>query len=129
MSGLRATERLRYGARMRVLFIGGTGPVGQAAIPHLLAAGHDVVLAHTGAHEPSALAGLEHLHGDRGALLAAGGAAERARPDAIVDTFAGGASAEKARLLAGPRGADRSRAARRDELDGRLPPLRRRRRR
>jgi nucleoside-diphosphate-sugar epimerase len=84
---------------MRVLFIGGTGPVGQTAVPPLLDAGHDVVLAHTGAHEPPALAALEHLHGDRDELLAPGGAAERARPDAIVDTFAGGASAEKARAL------------------------------
>jgi nucleoside-diphosphate-sugar epimerase len=84
---------------MRVLFIGGTGPVGQAAVPHLLDAGHDVVLAHTGAHEPPAPAALEHLHGERGELLAAGGAAERARPQAIVDTFAGGASEAKAREL------------------------------
>jgi nucleoside-diphosphate-sugar epimerase len=68
---------------MRVLFIGGTGPVGQAAVPHLLDAGHDVVLAHTGADEPSALSPLEHLHGERGALLAPGGPAERARPEAI----------------------------------------------
>jgi nucleoside-diphosphate-sugar epimerase len=81
---------------MRVLFIGGTGPVGQAAVPDLLDAGHDVVLAHTGAHEPPALSALEHLHGDRAALLAPGGPAERVRPDAIVDTFAGGASAAKA---------------------------------
>jgi nucleoside-diphosphate-sugar epimerase len=84
---------------MRVLFVGGTGPVGRAAVPHLLAAGHDVVLAHSGAHEPPELAGLEHLHGDRAALVAPGGPAERARPDAIVDTFAGGASAAKAEAL------------------------------
>ena len=86
---------------MRVLFIGGTGPVGQAAVPHLLAAGHDVVLAHTGAHEPPALAALHHLHGDRAALLAPGGPAENVRPEALVDTFAGGASADKARELSG----------------------------
>ena len=84
---------------MRVLFIGGTGPVGRAAVPRLAAAGHEVVLAHTGAHEPGELAGFEHLHGERGALLAPGGPAERARPEAIVDTFAGGATAEKAREL------------------------------
>jgi nucleoside-diphosphate-sugar epimerase len=84
---------------MRVLFVGGTGPVGQAAVPYLLAAGHDVVLAHSGAHEPPELSQLEHLHGDRASLLAAGGPAERARPDAIVDTFAGGATADKARAV------------------------------
>lgn len=84
---------------MRVLFIGGTGPVGQAAVPHLLAAGHDVVLAHTGAHEPPALAALQHVHGERAALLAPGGPAERTRPEVIVDTFAGGASEEKSRAV------------------------------
>src|SRR5918999_4046345 len=82
---------------MRVVFLGGTGPVGQAAVPHLLASGHDVVLAHTGAHE--SFEELEHLHGDRASLLAPGGPAERARPEAIVDTFAGGATAEKAREM------------------------------
>jgi len=97
------TDMQPYGCatvrRMRVLFLGGTGPVGRSAVPHLLAAGHDVVLAHTGAHEPTELAALEHLHGERDALLAPGGPAERARPEAIVDTLAGGASAEKARVL------------------------------
>jgi nucleoside-diphosphate-sugar epimerase len=84
---------------MRVLFVGGTGPVGQAAVPYLLEAGHTVVLAHSGAHEPPELAALEHVHGERSELLAPGGAAERVRPDAIIDTFAGGASAEKATEL------------------------------
>jgi nucleoside-diphosphate-sugar epimerase len=82
---------------MRVLFLGGTGPVGQAAVPHLLASGHEVVLAHSGAHE--ALEQLEHVHGHRAALVAPGGPAERARPEANVDTFAGGATAGKAREL------------------------------
>jgi uncharacterized protein YbjT (DUF2867 family) len=36
----------------RVPFVGGTGAVGQASIPHLRAAGHEVALAHTGRHEP-----------------------------------------------------------------------------
>jgi nucleoside-diphosphate-sugar epimerase len=84
---------------MRVLFIGGTGPVGRATVPHLLADGHEVVLAHSGAHEPPELAGLEHLHGERATLLAPGGDAERTRPEAIVDTFCGGASAAKAAQL------------------------------
>jgi nucleoside-diphosphate-sugar epimerase len=85
---------------MRVLFIGGTGPVGQASVPHLLAAGHEVAVAHSGAHEPEALATLEHLHGDRDALLARGGVAERWCPEALVDTFAGGATAAKGRAVA-----------------------------
>jgi nucleoside-diphosphate-sugar epimerase len=84
---------------MRVLFIGGTGPVGLASLPHLLAAGHEVAVAHTGAHEPDAAVVADHLHGEREELLAPGGPAERWRPDAIVDTFAGGATAAKAQQL------------------------------
>jgi len=84
---------------MRVLFLGGTGPVGLSSLPHLLAAGHEVALAHTGAHEPDAARDVEHLHGERDALVALGGPAERWRPDAIVDTFAGGATGAKAGQL------------------------------
>jgi hypothetical protein len=36
----------------RVLFVGATGPVGLTSVPHLLAGGHEVALAHTGRHEP-----------------------------------------------------------------------------
>jgi uncharacterized protein YbjT (DUF2867 family) len=81
---------------MRVLFVGGTGPVGVASLPHLLASGHEVALAHSGAHEPRAAQGVEHLHGHRPRLPAPGGPAERWRPDVVIDTFAGGATAEKA---------------------------------
>jgi len=84
---------------MRVLFVGGTGPVGEAAVPHLVAAGHEVALAHSGRHE--AFAELEHLHGPRGELLARDGPAEHWRPEAVIDTFAGGATAAKARELSG----------------------------
>lgn len=84
---------------MRVLFMGGTGPVGQATLPYLLDGGHEVAAAHTGAHEPPGPRPVEHLHGDRPSLLAAGGPAERWRPDVLVDTFAGGATAAKAQEL------------------------------
>jgi nucleoside-diphosphate-sugar epimerase len=67
-------------------------------MPHLLAAGHTVALAHTGTHEPAGPA-VEHLHGDRDSLLAAGGPVERWAPEALVDTFAGGATAAKAAQL------------------------------
>ena len=84
---------------MRVLFVGGTGPVGLASLRHLLAEGHTVALAHTGLHEPAEADTVEHLHGERSELLAPGGAAERWRPEVLVDTFAGGATAEKAAEL------------------------------
>jgi nucleoside-diphosphate-sugar epimerase len=73
--------------------------VGQASVPHLLEAGHEVALAHSGRHEPVAVAELEHLHGSRKELLAPDGPAERWRPEVLIDTFAGGATAAKAREL------------------------------
>jgi nucleoside-diphosphate-sugar epimerase len=84
---------------MRVLFVGGTGPVGQASAPHLLDQGHELAAAHSGTHEPPHANDVEHLHGERSALLAPGGPAERWRPDVVVDTFAGGATAAKANEL------------------------------
>jgi nucleoside-diphosphate-sugar epimerase len=83
---------------MRVLFVGGTGPVGHSAVPMLLSAGHEVALAHSGRHE--AFDELEHLHGSRAQLLRAGGPAERWRPEVVIDTFASGATADKASELA-----------------------------
>ncbi len=84
---------------MRVGFIGGTHYVGPASVPLLLEAGHEVVVAHSGEHEHPAVANVEHLHGSREDLLAAGGSLERWSPDVLVDTFANGATAEKSRQL------------------------------
>jgi len=83
-----------------VAFIGGTRFVGPAAIRHLLAAGHEVALAHSGRHEAQT-GEAEHLHGERAELLASGGPVERWRPEVLVDTFAGGATAAKAEEVAG----------------------------
>lgn len=85
---------------MRVCFVGGTRFVGPAAIGHLLAAGHEVAIAHSGAHEGD-VGEVEHLHGAREELLADDGPVERWAPEALVDTFAGGATAWKAEQLAG----------------------------
>jgi nucleoside-diphosphate-sugar epimerase len=84
---------------MRVLLMGGTGPLGRSAIPHLLAAGHAVAVAHSGEHEPPDTNEVEHHHGTRDELLRAGGAVERWRPKVIVDSFAGGATAARAHAL------------------------------
>ena len=95
---------------MRVAFLGGTGTVGLATVPLLVAAGHRVALAHTGAHEHERVATVEHLHGPRDELLAPRGPVERFAPEAIVDTFAGGATAAKGSALAalaGRAGAER----------------------
>lgn len=81
---------------MRVLLVGGTGPVGQSSLRPLYDDGHEIAVAHSGAHEPEAFEAIEHLHGGRAELLASGGPVERWRPDVLVDTFAGGATAAKA---------------------------------
>src|ERR1700754_1555884 len=85
---------------MRVAVLGGTKFVGPAAVARLRAARHEVAVAHTGAHEHPAVADVEHLHGEREVLLAAGGPIDRWRADAIVDTFTGGATAAKGEQLA-----------------------------
>jgi nucleoside-diphosphate-sugar epimerase len=84
---------------MRVLLVGGTGPVGQAASPHLLSGGHTLAVAHSGTHEPPESLDAEHLHGTRDQLLARGGPAERWAPDVLVDSFRGGATSAKAQQL------------------------------
>ena len=84
---------------MKLAFIGGTKWVGPVTARLALAAGHDVVLAHSGQHEGPPGIDAEHLHGSREELLAPGGPVENAKPDVLIDTFSG-ATAEKATLLA-----------------------------
>ena len=85
---------------MRVAVIGGAKFVGPAAVGRLVTAGHEVAVAHTGTHEHPATEGVEHLHGERAALLGKGGMVEAWRPEALVDTFPGGATAAKGEELA-----------------------------
>ncbi|HEX4730680.1 MAG TPA: hypothetical protein VH299_05395 [Solirubrobacterales bacterium] len=85
---------------MRVVVIGGTKFVGPAAVRQLVAAGHQVGVAHSGAHEHPAVASVDHLHGDRGTLLGLGGTIGDWQPEVLVDTFPGGATAAKAEQLA-----------------------------
>ena len=84
---------------MRVAFIGGTNFVGPVSVRALCEAGHEVAVAHSGRHEAEGPESVEHLHGSRGDLLASDGLIERWRPEALVDTFAGGATAAKATAL------------------------------
>ena len=79
---------------MRVLFLGGTGPVGLAACRQAISRGYQVTVAHTGQHEPPDDVAVEHIHADRELLLAADGPIARVRPDAIVDTRTTASSAK-----------------------------------
>jgi len=85
---------------VRVTFMGGTFYLGPVAVRHLVEAGHTVVVAHSGQHEHPDVQDVEHIHGDRQELLAEGGLVERWRPDAVIDTFGEGATAERAAQLA-----------------------------
>jgi nucleoside-diphosphate-sugar epimerase len=85
---------------VRVVVIGGTKFVGPAAVGRLVAAGHEVAVAHSGAHEHPGVAAVEHLHGDRRALLSPSGVIDGWRPEALVDTFPAGATAAKGEELA-----------------------------
>jgi predicted dinucleotide-binding enzyme len=69
---------------MRLLLIGGTGPVGASACRLALAHGHEVTVAHSGTHEPPGDLKMKHIHCERDALLALDGPIARARPDVLV---------------------------------------------
>lgn len=71
---------------MRLTLIGGTGPVGIAATRVAIGAGHDVVVAHSGEHEPAEHIGARHIHGKREELLSPEGPLARSGADVLVDT-------------------------------------------
>lgn len=71
---------------MRVLFLGGTGPLGVAACRLAISRGYQVTVAHTGRHEPPPDPRVDHIHGDRDELLAVDGPIARMSADAVVDT-------------------------------------------
>jgi nucleoside-diphosphate-sugar epimerase len=89
---------------MRVIVLGGTWFVGRAVAEALTAAGHAVLVAHRGVTEPAGLAGVRHLHAERGewpehrAAFAAFGA------DAAVDVSAADGPGARAALAALPPG-------------------------
>lgn len=91
-------ESLRIVGGVRVLLIGGTNVVGPAAAA-VLRREHDVAIAHSGEHEHPTVSDLRHFHGSRAQLLSRDGVTASWRPDVVVDTFAGGATAEKATAL------------------------------
>jgi nucleoside-diphosphate-sugar epimerase len=84
---------------VRVAFVGGTHVVGPVAVPLLAEAGHEVAVAHSGAHEHPAVAEVEHLHASYDDLLADRGPVERWSPEAIVSTFPGAATTADGRAL------------------------------
>ena len=85
---------------MRVILVGGTGPVGQSALPHLLAAGHSVAVAHSGAHEPPGLPRSSSTSTARATNCSRPvGRSSGGRPRRSSTPSPGGATAAKARQL------------------------------
>jgi 2'-hydroxyisoflavone reductase len=71
--------------RVKILTVGGTRFFGRAFVEEAVRRGHDVTIFHRGGSEPSDLASVEHVHGDRDAGLEA----LRGRSwDAVLDTCA-----------------------------------------
>ncbi|MGH7863160.1 MAG: NAD-dependent epimerase/dehydratase family protein, partial [Candidatus Dormibacteraceae bacterium] len=78
---------------MRIMVIGGTGFIGPYVIRRLCSLGHEVIAAHTGAHETDLPAEVAHLHSpllkrvgrpDLGPLRAE---FARLKPDVVVDMW------------------------------------------
>jgi nucleoside-diphosphate-sugar epimerase len=76
--------------RVRIVFLGGTGGIGATTAAVAAAAGDEIVVAHSGAHEGPPGLVATHLHGGHDELLAPGGPVERAGGDVLVDSFFGG---------------------------------------
>lgn len=88
---------------MRIAFLGGTGSIGHATAALAHAAGDELVVAHSGAHEGDPDLRAIHVHGSHEQLLAPGGPLESMQPEVLVDSFFGGptpgATAAKAQQL------------------------------
>jgi nucleoside-diphosphate-sugar epimerase len=97
------SERQDYDRVVRIVFLGGTGPIGCAAASAAAAAGDEFYVAHSGAHEGPADLVATHLHGSHDELLAPGGPITSVEPEVLVDSFFGGpaqgATAAKAEAL------------------------------
>jgi nucleoside-diphosphate-sugar epimerase len=89
---------------MRVIVLGGTRFIGRAIAEALTAAGHAVLVAHRGITEPAGLAGVEHLHAERGAWPGCKAAFAAFGADAAVDASAANGPDARAALAALPPG-------------------------
>lgn len=92
---------------MKLLFIGGTGPLGLSATRIARDAGHEVVVAHSGRHEPAEDLDVRHLHGEREDLVSADGPIARTTADVLIDTRTSASNAAAVLACARAAGAKR----------------------
>jgi nucleoside-diphosphate-sugar epimerase len=69
--------------------LGGTGFVGPFVVEQLLARGDDVTLFHQGRHEPPAVSGAHHVHGDFAELAQYVPELSEGKPDVVIDISPG----------------------------------------
>ncbi len=71
---------------MDILVLGGTGMLGPFVVTQLCAMGHAVTVFHTGAHEPSLPARVQHIHSPlaRIPILAIPAELRKLAPDVVV---------------------------------------------
>ena len=89
---------------MRTIVLGGTRFIGRAVVAELAEAGHELLIVHRGAHEPTGLEQIPHLHVHRRELMSVAGELRRFRPDSVVDMCAMTRSDADVALAALPEG-------------------------
>jgi UDP-glucose 4-epimerase len=96
---------ITYDRTMRVLVLGGTRFIGRAIVDELLAAAHQVTIAHRGEHEPPDMPVVTHLHIPRADWPAHAAHFAAAQPDAVIDCLAMSGDDARCALAAIPGGA------------------------
>jgi nucleoside-diphosphate-sugar epimerase len=73
---------------MRTLVLGGTRFIGRALVNDLVEAGHEVLVAQRGEHEPEELRPVPHLHVHRRQLASRSAELSAFAPEGVIDLSA-----------------------------------------
>jgi nucleoside-diphosphate-sugar epimerase len=94
---------------MRTLVLGGTRFIGRALVNDLVEAGHEVLVAQRGEHEPEELRPVPHLHVHRRQLASRSTELSAFAPEEVIDLSAMTGADASAALDTLPRSFDGSR--------------------
>jgi nucleoside-diphosphate-sugar epimerase len=72
---------------MRIVILGGTRFIGRRIAEQAMSRGDDVTVVHRGETEPTELAEIRHIHGDRASFSEVADQVAALRPDAVVDSI------------------------------------------